>query len=94
MRRTHNNRFQVGSGVYTCRCCQHRTRNTGGDGAGVQLCDLCFSLAGEENHLSDSGCLYESRENVKAELAALDKRNGAGTAERVWPTVWEAAHAK
>lgn len=35
------NRFTKGSGVYTCRCCSHRTRDTGGDGVGVELCELC-----------------------------------------------------
>lgn len=85
---TRNARFQAGSGVYVCRSCKHNTRDTGGDGSGVQLCDLCFDLAGEENHISDSGgATYESKENVRGELAALDKRNGAGTAKRVFPTV-------
>lgn len=83
-----NARFQAGSGVYVCRSCKHNTRDTGGDGSGVQLCDLCFDLAGEENHISDSGgATYESKENVRSELAALDKRNGAGTARRVFPSV-------
>jgi hypothetical protein len=86
-----NARFQRGSGVYTCRSCNHDTRDTGGDGAGVQLCDLCFDLAGEENHVSDNGgTTYESAENVGYQLAALDRRNGVGTARRVFPTVCDA----
>jgi hypothetical protein len=88
---TRNSRFQRGSGVYVCRTCGHNTRDTGGDGAGVQLCDLCFDLAGEENHISDnSGGTYESAENVRSQLAALDKRNGPGTARRVFPEVCDA----
>lgn len=88
-----NSRFQRGSGVYVCRTCQHNTRDTGGDGAGVQLCDLCYELAGEENSISDSdGKTYESAENVRNELAALDKRNGPGTARRVFPTVCDAVN--
>lgn len=87
---SNNARFQRGSGVYVCRCCNHNTRSTGGDGAGVQLCDLCFDLAGEENSISDSGETYESAENVRAQLSALDLRNGAGTAKRVFPEVCEA----
>lgn len=87
-----NARFQTGSAVYVCRSCKHNTRDTGGDGSGVQLCDLCYDLAGEENHISDSdGATYESAQNVRGELAALDKRNGAGTAARIFPTVCAAA---
>jgi len=86
---TRNARFQRGSGVYVCRCCGHNTRDTGGDGSGVQLCDICFELAGEQNHLSDNGELY-SVIGAGQLVAQLDKRNGAGTAERVFPEVFAA----
>jgi len=83
-----NSQFKAGSGVYRCRCCGHNTRHTGGDGSGVQLCDLCYDLAGEENHISDKGGkTYDSAENVTAMLAALDKRNGAGTAAKLFDAV-------
>ena len=88
---SNNARFQRGSGVYVCRCCSHNTRSTGGDGAGVQLCDLCFDLAGEENHVADNGKTYESSQNVCAQLSALDSRNGAGTSQKIWPEVCKAA---
>ena len=84
------NRFQKGSGVYRCRLCKHNTRYTGGDGHSVELCDLCYDLAGEENHISDNGRTYDSKENVSAMLAALDKRNGAGTAMRLFEDVCNA----
>jgi hypothetical protein len=83
-----NARFQKGSGCYVCRTCGHNTRDTGGDGSGVKLCDTCFELAGEENHISDcGGQTYGSQEEVLNMLAFLDKRNGAGTAKRVFPEV-------
>lgn len=82
------NRFKAGSGVYVCRCCKHNTRDTGGDGSSLELCDLCYDLAGEENHISDSGGkTYDCAENVKAMLAALDKRNGSGAALANFPDV-------
>lgn len=87
-----SNRFQAGSGVYTCRCCKHLTRDTGGDGSGVGNCDLCYDLAGEDNHISDhGGGTYESTANVRDQLAALDRRNGAGAAQRLFPDVCTAA---
>lgn len=76
MNTKNSSRFQKGSGVYACRCCGRNTRYTGGDGAGVKLCDECFELAGEENSLSDSGELYGSPENVMAMIAAVKAKGG------------------
>lgn len=88
-----SNRFKRGSGVYKCRICGHMTRDTGGDGASNGSCDLCFDLCGEENHISDhDGKTYDSAENVAAMLAALDKRNGAGTARRIFSDVCDAVN--
>lgn len=78
-----NSKFAKGSGVFNCNTCDHRTRSTGGDGADVGLCDLCYELAGEANHISDNnGKTYESPENLCSMLAVLDRRSGAGTAQR------------
>lgn len=86
-----SNRFKRGSGVYTCRICKHQTRDTGGDGAMNGACDLCWDLAGEENHILDhNGKTYDSAVNVAAMLAALDKRNGEGTARRIFEEVCDA----
>lgn len=85
------NRFTKGSGVYTCRICKHRTRDTGGDGAFNGACDLCYDLAGEENHIMDHKATYDSVENVRAMLKALDQRNGEGTARRLFEEVCDAA---
>lgn len=71
-----NSRFQRGSGVYQCRVCSRSTRFTGGDGADVKLCDECYELAGEENHLSDCGEFYASKEEVLALIAAVESKGG------------------
>lgn len=41
--------------VYTCRICQKRTRDTGNDEAGVELCYRCLKVAEAENAASDYG---------------------------------------
>ena len=90
-RQAQNARFQAGSGCYVCRVCGHNTRSTGGDGASVKLCDTCFELAGEDNHISDNGTIYGSKAGVTQMLAILDKRSGVGTAQRCFPQVCKAA---
>lgn len=66
-----------GGNVYTCRCCKRQTRPTGtGDNDGVRLCVECYDLAGEENHLSDNGCFYDSTENVLALIKAVEDKGG------------------
>lgn len=70
-----NSHFARGSGVYDCRVCGHKTRSTGrGDNENVLLCADCFDLGGEENHLSDTGELYGSAENVLAMIRAIQAR--------------------
>lgn len=72
------NRFTKGSGVYRCRCCDHNTRDTGGDGAGVQLCDICYDLAGYDNLLQNNETLTKSDiGNILAWIGAIKKRNGS-----------------
>jgi len=71
------NRFEVGSGVYTCEVCGKRTRSTGrGDNENVGLCAKCYDEAGEENEHSDRGheeyretCPTCREEREKAETA-------------------------
>lgn len=72
-----NSHFTAGSGMYECRCCLRRTRHTGGDGAGVQLCDLCYELAGEENAVSDTGELYGTPEGVLKMIADVATKGGS-----------------
>jgi hypothetical protein len=48
------NRFQRGSGCYTCDLCKKRTRSTGrGDNENVGLCAKCYDMAASENSVLD-----------------------------------------
>lgn len=70
------NRFTKGSGVYTCRCCGYRTRDTGrGDNECVEMCADCYDLSGEENHLNDCDKLY-SPQNVLCMIERVEQRTG------------------
>lgn len=66
-----NSRFQRGSGVFACGCCARRTRDTGGDNTGVELCAECYELAGIENQISDYGDSEGKLAVWEAEAAAL-----------------------
>lgn len=67
-----------GGAVYTCRCCKRSTRPTGtGDNDGVGLCVECYDLAGEENHLSDTGGeFYDSPEIVLQNIKSIADKGG------------------
>lgn len=54
-----NNRFNKGSGVYTCRICGKSTRETGEGEGELELCRKCYIEAGQENTYLDS----HSKEN-------------------------------
>lgn len=43
------------SGIFRCRVCSKRTRETGFDEAGVQLCKACLFASYRENSHSDNG---------------------------------------
>lgn len=63
--------------VYTCRCCGRRTRPTGtGDNDGVQLCEQCYALAGEENHLLDYGEFYGTGDEIRRNIAEIASKGG------------------
>lgn len=69
--------FGKGSGVFTCRCCGRRTRQTGrGDNEHTGNCAECYDLAGEENHLSDEGRLYGSVQYVLHLIGAVREAGG------------------
>lgn len=71
------NRFERGSAVYECRCCERNTRSTGrGDNELVQLCAECYDLSGEENHLSDNGEFHDKAANVLALVSAVAGKGG------------------
>lgn len=48
-------RFAKGSAVFTCQCCNRRTRATNRDHASTGNCEICYELAGIENAFSDYG---------------------------------------
>jgi len=48
-----NSRFQKESGVYTCRECGKKTRETGEGESNLRLCLKCFNSAGNENEEND-----------------------------------------
>lgn len=55
MPRSSSSHFGRGTGVFTCRVCGHRTRQTGrGDNEYVGLCAPCYDYAGWENTHSDN----------------------------------------
>lgn len=83
-----NSQFKKGSAVYECRVCGHRTRDTGGDGADVRLCSICWDLSGEENSLSDTGAFYGSTAEVTSLMVALNQQCKKGeTAASLYPTI-------
>lgn len=47
-----NRRFGRG-GLYVCRCCGRRTRETGHGEESCELCAPCYELGGLENQHSD-----------------------------------------
>jgi hypothetical protein len=65
-----NARFGRGSGVYTCRTCGRKTRQTGGDNHSVGLCEECYEIAGLENSLADNRPPW-TPEKCKAEILRL-----------------------
>lgn len=70
------NRFEKGSGVYTCRMCSRKTRATGEDNQYVQLCYECFDLAGIENQISDHGSTPELESKRLALRKAVLSKGG------------------
>lgn len=67
--------FARGSAVYKCRCCERSTRATGrGDNDHVRLCAECYDLAGEENHLSDTGEFYCQPSEILGLISFLESK--------------------
>lgn len=65
-----NNRFQKGSGVFTCECCGKKTRDVGGNAANG-LCGYCLEEGEWENALSDGDITEEEYER---KIEALKKK--------------------
>jgi len=76
--RTKNSLMAAGSGIYECRCCHRQTRATGnGDNEHVTLCEQCYSLAGNENHMNDNGgALYDRPEDILYWIQVIEDKRG------------------
>lgn len=87
-----SNRFTRGSGVFECRCCHRKTRDTGrGDNESVRLCADCYDLAGEENSLSDTDDFHSSPQNVLAMIKSVKDKGGDASC---WDHLKKAAEEK
>lgn len=82
------NRFAKGSGVYTCRCCERRTRDTGGDGSSVGLCDQCYELSGYENAIEDGNDSELSKRSMQTIIDYVREVYARG-GNRVWDHLLE-----
>lgn len=77
-----------GLNVYKCGSCKRFTRPTGnGDNENLRLCEECFDLGGEENHLSDNGSFYGGPAEVLALISAVSAKGGNAAC-------WDALKAK
>jgi ribosome-binding protein aMBF1 (putative translation factor) len=68
------NKFAVGSGCYVCRCCGRKTRDVGGDGSSIGLCEQCYEVGGIENQIADGN--YDGPGELallQAEIAQLNE---------------------
>jgi hypothetical protein len=63
-----NNRFQRGSGVFTCDICGRNTRNVG-QSTESRLCIHCWDLSGLENMKLD-GCYEATSDRERDSLLA------------------------
>ena len=72
-----NSHFQSSRGgilekpIYICRDCGRRTRETGHDESGVELCAFCFLGAVQENYLLNNEC---TQAEYDAEMTKLHAR--------------------
>ena len=68
-RPSRNDRFQQGSGVYTCEHCGKQTRETGSSESGVKLCRRCLNILEWANSVLDDGAeLDEVPEDIRDEV--------------------------
>ena len=65
-----------GKSTYTCRICDHRTRETGLGEQDVELCAACYDLCGYQNSQSDDGVeqLRSEKANIQALINEVFKR--------------------
>jgi hypothetical protein len=70
--------FERGAGgVYTCTSCGHRTRYTGTQAVGSEVCEDCWELAGIFNAHQDGGDVTQYAAEIRARTARILMRRGA-----------------
>ena len=67
------NKYEKGSGCYTCLDCGKKTRETGEGESGCKLCRDCYESAGLENEHNDTGGHDRSGQNLKLNNCPLCK---------------------
>ena len=81
--RSRNSNFSWG-GCYPCSLCGRKTRHTGEQSIGSELCPQCYELCGMDNYCNDNGESPEAAGYVKSRdrmIGEIAKRGG--NAERV-----------
>lgn len=67
----------LGRGVFTCMTCARRTRNTGAQSLGSELCPQCWDLSGIENEISDGNAtLAERKDEIESLFVACEAKGG------------------
>ena len=70
-----DNRRFGSQGVYTCRVCGKKTRETGMGESDMQLCAYCMEASGMENAFNDGACTLEEYNRGIADLNAEYNRS-------------------
>ena len=65
-----------GLGVYSCKACGHRTRYTGAQSIGSELCEDCWEIAGIYNVHQDGGDLTGYAAEIRERCARITARGG------------------
>lgn len=73
--------------TYVCRICSQNTRETGLGEQGVELCALCYDLAGFENSMNDDG-LVEAQQFKDRVLKLIGKVEARGRGDAGWRSVF------
>lgn len=67
------NRFERGSGCFTCESCTRKTRATGGDNDDLKVCAECYEINGIINQISDAAPTGEELVNLQDEIKRLQE---------------------
>ena len=79
------NRFRKGSGVFTCRVCDYKTRDIGEDNTEVRLCFECYELAVMEIRVQNGEPLTEAqRKQVERYFDIMEKRGTDPAINKRW----------